>query len=47
MMRGYSGEMANSEDTLTLALQGDVSVADLAAALTGFRNLLADRKSVV
>ena len=39
-MRGYIGEMANSEDSLTLALQGDVSVADLAAALAGFRDLL-------
>ena len=32
--------MATSEDTLTLALQGEVNLADLAAALTGFRDLV-------
>jgi hypothetical protein len=32
--------MAATEDTLTLALQGDVSLDDLARALTGFRDLV-------
>ena len=37
---GYSAAMAGSEDTLTLALQGDVSLDDLAQALAGFRDLV-------
>ena len=32
--------MATSEDTVTLALQGDVSLDDLAKALSGFRDLV-------